>query len=193
MFEIKSQFVRSTDYLQAANQGCKRVVCASGGNGGLAAAYAARLLNLPATIVLPTTTPDFVAEKLRDQVHVVAIYIIHVHVLPHSHYIYIIHVHVLPHSHYIYIIHDMYYHTHSLQCACICITKSFTALGIYMYYKIIHSCKPIHVYEICTYIDIFVQISLYLLSLKKTTPDTFCSMKFVWIKLNPDCRKERST
>lgn len=52
---------------KAALKGCKRVVCASGGNGGLAAAYAARLLNLPATIVLPTTTPDFVAEKLRDQ------------------------------------------------------------------------------------------------------------------------------
>ena len=88
----------------------------------------------------------------------------------------------------------MYYHTHSLQRACICITKSFTALGIYMYYKIIHSCKPIHVYEICTYIDIFVQISLLsFIFKKKTTPDTFCSMKFVWIKLNPDCRKERST
>ena len=84
LFEIKSQVVRSTDYLQASNQGCKRVVCASGGNGGLAAAYAARLLNLPATIVLPTTTPDFVAEKLRDQVLVVTIYITHVHVLPHS-------------------------------------------------------------------------------------------------------------
>ena len=113
----------------------------------------------------------------------------------------------------------LYYHTHSLR-ACICITKSFTALGINtctlyykiihrshyaytcitksftalgintLYYKIIHSsrhihcitksftgpimhiytcikkiihsCKPIHVYEICTYIDIFVQISLFL-------------------------------
>ncbi|XP_062570218.1 serine dehydratase-like isoform X1 [Saccostrea cucullata] len=52
---------------KAAQKGCKRVVCASGGNGGLAAAYAARLLKLPATIVLPTTTPAFVAEKLRDQ------------------------------------------------------------------------------------------------------------------------------
>ena len=121
LFEIKSQVVRFTDYLQAANQGCKRVVCASGGNGGLAAAYAARLLNLPATIVLPTTTPDFVAEKLRDQVHVVAIYIIHVHVLPHSHYIYIIHVHVLPHSQ--------------------------LTTRMYMYYKIIHSSRHIHVLQ----------------------------------------------
>lgn len=52
---------------KAVLKGCKRVVCASGGNGGLAAAYAARLLNLPATIVLPTTTPDFMAQKIRDQ------------------------------------------------------------------------------------------------------------------------------
>ncbi|XP_052717622.1 serine dehydratase-like [Crassostrea angulata] len=52
---------------KAVLKGCKRVVCASGGNGGLAAAYAARLLNLPATIVLPTTTPDFMAQKIREQ------------------------------------------------------------------------------------------------------------------------------
>lgn len=52
------------------------MVCASGGNGGLAAAYAARLLNLPATIVLPTTTPDFVAEKLRDQVHLIVLSVV---------------------------------------------------------------------------------------------------------------------
>ena len=175
MFEIKSPVLRYTDYLQAANQGCKRVVCASGGNGGLAAAYAARLLNLPATIVLPTTTPDFVAEKLRDQVHVVAIYIIHGHVLPHSHYIYIIHVHVLPHSQlktrmhmYYKIIHSsksifIVLQNHTQVPLCIYMySKSFTALGIYTYYKIIHSYKPIHVCEICTYIDIFVQISLFL-------------------------------
>uniref|UniRef100_K1PSK8 L-serine ammonia-lyase n=1 Tax=Magallana gigas TaxID=29159 RepID=K1PSK8_MAGGI len=55
------------DKRNAVLKGCKRVVCASGGNGGLAAAYAARLLNLPATIVLPTTTPDFMAQKIRDQ------------------------------------------------------------------------------------------------------------------------------
>ena len=129
MFEIKSQVVRSTDYLQAANQGCKRVVCASGGNGGLAAAYAARLLNLPATIVLPTTTPDFVAEKLRDQVLVVAIYIIHVPVLPHSQltcmYMYYKIIHSSRYK-YMYIV---------LQ------NHSQVPLCIYMYYKIIHSSR----------------------------------------------------
>ena len=43
-------------------------MCASGGNAGLAAAYAAKLLNIPAIIVLPKSTPDFVADKLRDEV-----------------------------------------------------------------------------------------------------------------------------
>ena len=43
-------------------------MCASGGNAGLAAAYAAKMLNIPAIIVLPKSTPDFVADKLRDEV-----------------------------------------------------------------------------------------------------------------------------
>ncbi|KAK3085166.1 hypothetical protein FSP39_025343 [Pinctada imbricata] len=51
---------------KAKARGCKKIVCASGGNAGLAAAYAAHQLNLQATIVLPKTTPGFVADKLRD-------------------------------------------------------------------------------------------------------------------------------
>ncbi|XP_052009542.1 serine dehydratase-like [Xyrauchen texanus] len=43
------------------------VVCSSGGNAGLATAYAARKLNLPATIVLPSATPLLVVQKLKDQ------------------------------------------------------------------------------------------------------------------------------
>lgn len=38
-----------------------------GGNAGMATAYAARKLNLPATIVLPSSTPQLVAQKLKDQ------------------------------------------------------------------------------------------------------------------------------
>jgi len=38
-----------------------------GGNAGMATAYAARKLNLPATIVLPLSTPQLVAQKLKDQ------------------------------------------------------------------------------------------------------------------------------
>ncbi|XP_052001799.1 serine dehydratase-like [Xyrauchen texanus] len=43
------------------------VVCSSGGNAGMATAYVARKLNLPATIVLPSTTPQLVVQKLKDQ------------------------------------------------------------------------------------------------------------------------------
>ncbi|XP_056623565.1 serine dehydratase-like isoform X2 [Triplophysa dalaica] len=43
------------------------VICSSGGNAGMATAYAARKLNLPATIVLPSTTPHLVVQKLKDQ------------------------------------------------------------------------------------------------------------------------------
>uniref|UniRef100_A0A673HWI6 L-serine ammonia-lyase n=1 Tax=Sinocyclocheilus rhinocerous TaxID=307959 RepID=A0A673HWI6_9TELE len=42
----------------------KKYVC---GNAGMATAYAARQLKLPATIVLPSSTPQLVAQKLKDQ------------------------------------------------------------------------------------------------------------------------------
>ena len=38
-----------------------------GGNAGLAAAYIARELGLPITVVIPTTTPPFIADKLREE------------------------------------------------------------------------------------------------------------------------------
>jgi threonine dehydratase len=41
------------------------IVAASGGNAGLAAAYAARELGVPARIFIPTTTPDAKVAKLR--------------------------------------------------------------------------------------------------------------------------------
>ncbi|KAL4224174.1 hypothetical protein ACF0H5_017627 [Mactra antiquata] len=52
---------------KASEVGCKKIICASGGNAGLAAAYAAKSLGIPATIVLPQSTPTFVADKLRDE------------------------------------------------------------------------------------------------------------------------------
>lgn len=52
---------------KAVSKGFKRIVCASGGNAGMAAAYAAMSMGLPATIVLPESTPSFVADKLRDE------------------------------------------------------------------------------------------------------------------------------
>uniref|UniRef100_A0A674P452 L-serine ammonia-lyase n=1 Tax=Takifugu rubripes TaxID=31033 RepID=A0A674P452_TAKRU len=39
----------------------------TGGNAGMAAAYSARQLGVPATIVVPSVTPDLTVERLRDQ------------------------------------------------------------------------------------------------------------------------------
>ncbi|KAL0969720.1 hypothetical protein UPYG_G00231400 [Umbra pygmaea] len=45
----------------------KGVVCSSGGNAGIATAYVARKLNIPATIVVPSSTPELIREKMKDQ------------------------------------------------------------------------------------------------------------------------------
>ena len=39
----------------------------AGGNAGLAAAYSARKLNTPCTVVVPGTTPMFIVERLREE------------------------------------------------------------------------------------------------------------------------------
>ncbi|KAH9524228.1 hypothetical protein Btru_053846 [Bulinus truncatus] len=44
---------------------CDHVYCASGGNAGMAAAYAAKQLSIPCTIILPKTTPAFLADTLK--------------------------------------------------------------------------------------------------------------------------------
>ncbi|XP_029983572.1 serine dehydratase-like [Sphaeramia orbicularis] len=43
------------------------VVCSSGGNAGMAAAYAARKMGIPATIIIPSSTPPLVVKRLKDQ------------------------------------------------------------------------------------------------------------------------------
>nr|XP_020012518.1 L-serine dehydratase/L-threonine deaminase [Castor canadensis] len=50
-----------------AEQGCEHFVCSSAGNAGMAAAYAARKLGLPATIIVPSTTPDLTIERLKNE------------------------------------------------------------------------------------------------------------------------------
>ncbi|XP_055741933.1 L-serine dehydratase/L-threonine deaminase-like [Salvelinus fontinalis] len=50
-----------------AERGCERFVCCSGGNAGMAAAYSARKLGVPATIVVPSVTPEPTVERLRDE------------------------------------------------------------------------------------------------------------------------------
>ena len=48
------------------SKGITSIVCSSGGNAGLAAATVARDLQLPCTVVVPTTTKLIVIEKLKD-------------------------------------------------------------------------------------------------------------------------------
>ncbi|KAJ8380287.1 hypothetical protein SKAU_G00010650 [Synaphobranchus kaupii] len=50
-----------------AERGCERFVCCSGGNAGMAAAYSARRLGVPATIVVPVVTPNFTVQRLKDE------------------------------------------------------------------------------------------------------------------------------
>jgi len=50
----------------AKRRGAKRLVCSSGGNAGLAIAYAGRELGLSVTVVVPETTSEFMRAKIRD-------------------------------------------------------------------------------------------------------------------------------
>lgn len=54
-------------YIQAKEDGHKAIVCSSGGNAGLAAAYSARMLGLTAIIIVPKSTPKSVVDKLKDE------------------------------------------------------------------------------------------------------------------------------
>ncbi|XP_064024466.1 serine dehydratase-like [Pogoniulus pusillus] len=51
---------------QAAKQGCRRFVCSSGGNAGLAAAYSAKKLGLPITVVVPSSTGSATVRRLQE-------------------------------------------------------------------------------------------------------------------------------
>ncbi|XP_030192722.1 serine dehydratase-like isoform X2 [Lynx canadensis] len=52
---------------EAVKSGCRHLVCSSGGNAGIAAAYAARKLGIPATIVLPEGTSPHVVRRLQGE------------------------------------------------------------------------------------------------------------------------------
>ncbi|XP_007436771.1 serine dehydratase-like [Python bivittatus] len=51
---------------QVVKKGCQHLVCSSGGNAGLAAAYAARELRMPATIVVPRGTIEPTIKRLEQ-------------------------------------------------------------------------------------------------------------------------------
>ncbi|XP_008291605.1 serine dehydratase-like [Stegastes partitus] len=45
----------------------KGVVCSSGGNAGIATAYVARKMGVPATIIIPSSSPQLVVQRLQDE------------------------------------------------------------------------------------------------------------------------------
>ena len=49
----------------AVENGAKRLISSSGGNAGMAAAYAARALGIPAVIMVPETTSMKVRDRLK--------------------------------------------------------------------------------------------------------------------------------
>ncbi|NXT19218.1 SDSL protein, partial [Syrrhaptes paradoxus] len=51
---------------EAAKQGCRHFVCSSGGSAGLAAAYAAKKLGVPVTVVVPSTTGPITLHRLEE-------------------------------------------------------------------------------------------------------------------------------
>lgn len=51
----------------AVKQGARHFVSSSGGNAGLAAAYAARKLNAQAKVIVPETTSEWARKKIKEQ------------------------------------------------------------------------------------------------------------------------------
>ncbi|NXY25422.1 SDSL protein, partial [Atrichornis clamosus] len=59
---------------EAAKKGCRHFVCSSGGNAGLAAAYAAKKLGLPITVVVPSSSGPTPVRKLEELGATVEVY-----------------------------------------------------------------------------------------------------------------------
>jgi len=49
------------------NRGSTKIVGSSGGNAGMAMAYAARKLSMSAQLYIPTSTPHFMVEKIKEE------------------------------------------------------------------------------------------------------------------------------
>lgn len=48
-------------------QGANKFISSSGGNAGLAASYASRLLSIPITVVVPESTPKMMIDKIKAE------------------------------------------------------------------------------------------------------------------------------
>jgi len=60
--------VYTSGVLQKVEQGCKRLVTASGGNAGMAAAYAARQLGVPITVYVSKSISRMINDRLVAEV-----------------------------------------------------------------------------------------------------------------------------
>ncbi len=49
----------------AVKNGCKHIISSSGGNAGMASAYAAKIMGVPCTVIVPVTTAPFMIEKIK--------------------------------------------------------------------------------------------------------------------------------
>lgn len=55
-------------YIQKSiEKGCDQVISSSGGNAGMAAAYSSKVMGVPATIVIPKSTPSSMISKLKQE------------------------------------------------------------------------------------------------------------------------------
>lgn len=52
---------------RSMKKGIRKFISASGGNAGLAVAYSGRKLNIPVTVVIPSSTPSFMKEKIQEE------------------------------------------------------------------------------------------------------------------------------
>jgi len=64
-FKIRGVGYRCTKAVQEKK--CTRFITSSGGNAGLAVAYSGRQLNIPVTVVVPETTPEFMRHLIEAE------------------------------------------------------------------------------------------------------------------------------
>lgn len=64
-FKVRGAFNRMLSAAEAGGLPVQGVIAASGGNAGLAVAFAAQALQVPAEVYLPTTAPRIKVDKLR--------------------------------------------------------------------------------------------------------------------------------
>ena len=63
-FQLRGIGAACTEYLRC---GAKRFISSSGGNAGVAVAYAGRCLGIPVTVVVPETTPKRAQSVIRQE------------------------------------------------------------------------------------------------------------------------------